>query len=87
MAANEATWFARRHEIEYLSPLFEGDVLTIRTWIENAARVKNLRNYEFLRADKLVARGETEWIHVDVKTGKPKRIPDELMKFVNGARI
>ena len=60
MTANEAKLFARRHEIEYLSPLFEGDVLTIPTWIENAARVKSLRNYGFLRTDKLVARGETE---------------------------
>lgn len=83
MKENGATWFARRHEIEYLRPLFEKDALVIRTWIASAARVKSLRKYEFYRDEVLVARGETEWVHVDVDSGKPKRIPAELMRFVD----
>lgn len=44
--------------------------------------MKSLRKYEFYRSDQLIARGETEWVHVDFVTGRPKRIPEELRKFI-----
>lgn len=50
-----------------------------------AARVKSLRKYEFFRDQELVARGETEWVHVDIESGKPKRIPKELLQFIEQA--
>lgn len=87
MKENQATWFARRHEIIYLKPVFEEETVTVRTWIAMAERVKSLRKYEFYRRDLLVARGETEWVHVDSVTGRPKRIPDELKKFVDMGEV
>ena len=75
-----ATWVAREHKIEYLLPAFAGEEIEIRTWVENIRRVRSLRKYEFVRkADgKLLVRGETDWVFMDVKTGSPRAIPKEV---------
>lgn len=72
----------RRHELEYLAATFEGDELTLRTWIaENDAKLSMWRGYDILRpADgKTILRGRTQWICIDMKTGKPKRQPPEFI--------
>lgn len=75
-----ATWVARMHRIEYLSPAFAGDVLAVLTWIADFQKVRSLRRYKFIRAadQKVLAQGETEWVLVDASTGRPRRIPNEL---------
>jgi acyl-CoA thioester hydrolase len=76
-----ATWVARTHTIEYLLPAFAGEEIEIRTWIENVRRVRSLRKYEFVRkADgRVLVKGETEWVFVDVKTGSPRAIPETVI--------
>jgi acyl-CoA thioester hydrolase len=76
-----ATWVVREHRIEYLLPAFEGEEIEIRTWVENIRRVRSLRKYEFTRKSdqKILVRGETDWVFVDVKTGSPRAIPDEVI--------
>ena len=78
-----ATWVARSHLIEYLSPAFANEEIEVRTWIENARRVRSLRKYEFVRKSdgKLLVKGETDWVFVDVKTGSPRSIPEEVMSI------
>jgi acyl-CoA thioester hydrolase len=74
----DSTWVVREHKIEYLLPAFEGDELEIKTWVENIRRVRSLRKYEFTRKSdgKMLVKGETDWVFVDVKTGSPRAIPD-----------
>ena len=76
----DATWVVREHRIEYLLPAFEGEEIVIRTWVENLRRVRSLRKYEFVRNsdDKVLVRGETEWVFVDVVTGNPRAVPHEV---------
>jgi acyl-CoA thioester hydrolase len=78
----DATWFVHEHKIEYLLPAFVGEEIEIRTWVENMRRVRSLRKYEFVRKSdgKVLVRGETDWVFVDVKTGKPLPIPQEVSK-------
>lgn len=78
----DATWVVREHKIEYLLPAFEGEEIEIKTWVENIRRVRSLRKYEFVRkADgKTLVRGETDWVFMDVKTGSPRAVPDEVSK-------
>jgi acyl-CoA thioester hydrolase len=78
-----ATWVARMHRIDYLSPAYAGDVLTVLTWVADLRRVRSLRRYKFLRpADqKLLAQGETEWVFVDASTGRPRGIPKEITEL------
>jgi acyl-CoA thioester hydrolase len=75
-----ATWVARMHRIEYLSPAFVGDVLTVQTWVADFRKVRSLRRYRFIRAadHKVIAEGETDWVFVDAATGRPRAIPREI---------
>jgi acyl-CoA thioester hydrolase len=78
-----ATWVARMHRIEYLSPAFAGEAITVLTWVADFRRVRSLRRYQFIRAadQKVLAQGETDWVLVDVATGRPRGIPNELAKL------
>ena len=78
--AQNTGWFVREHRIEYLLPAFLGDELEVRTWITEWKRVRLHRRYEFIRRSdgKVIARGETDWVHVDVNTGRPIAIPMEI---------
>ena len=76
----DSTWVVRQHSIEYLLPAFEGEEIEIRTWVENIRKVRSLRKYEFARKSdgKILVKGETDWVFVDVKMGSPKAIPGEV---------
>ena len=77
-----ATWVVREHRIEYFLPAFAGEEIEIRTWVENIRRVRSLRKYEFVRKSdgKLLVKGETDWVFVDVETGSPIAIPEEVSR-------
>jgi len=83
-----ATWVVREHKVEYLLPAFAGEEIEIKTWVENIRRVRSLRKYEFIRrADgKVLVKGETDWVFVDVKTGAPRAIPEEVSKVFAAAQ-
>lgn len=83
----DATWVVREHRVEYLLPAFAGEEIEIRTWVENIRRVRSLRKYEFTRkADgKTLVKGETDWVFVEVKTGRPREIPNEVIKIFGSA--
>jgi acyl-CoA thioester hydrolase len=86
----DSTWVVREHKIEYLLPAFAEEEIEIKTWVENVRRVRSLRKYEFVRkADgKVLVRGETDWVFVDLKTGRPLAIPDEVARvFTIGQEI
>ncbi len=79
----DATWVVREHRIEYLLPAFVNEVIEIKTWVENIRRVRSLRKYEFVRKSdgKILVKGETVWVFVNVKTGMPHAIPDQVSKI------
>ena len=75
-----ASWFSRKHTIEYLAPSLEGDKLVVRTGVSDWKGVRSTRNYRFVRIrdDKVVAVAETLWVFVNLSTGKPTRTPAEV---------
>jgi len=77
----DATWVVREHKIEYLLPAFADEEIEIKTWVENIRRVRSLRKYEFVRkADgKILVKGETDWVFMDVKTGSLRSVPDQVV--------
>ncbi|MCQ3939181.1 MAG: acyl-CoA thioesterase [Chloroflexi bacterium] len=79
----DATWVVREHHVAYLLPAFEGEEIEIRTWVENIRKVRSLRKYEFARKSdgKMLVKGETDWVFVDVNTGSPKAIPVEVERI------
>jgi acyl-CoA thioester hydrolase len=83
LEANEklgAVWVVREHRVQYLLPGFAGEEIEMRTWVENIRRVSSLRKYEFMRASdgRTLVKGETDWVFVDAKTGRPRLIPPDV---------
>jgi acyl-CoA thioester hydrolase len=76
-----AAWVVRSHFIEYLRPAFAGDEIVIFTWAASLALREASRRHLFRHADdhRVLARAETKWVYVDLKSGRPKRIPEELL--------
>lgn len=74
-------WVARSHTIEYLRPAFAGDEIVVQTHVADMKRVTSTRVYRIVRrADhELLARAETTWAFVDYATGRPTRIPAEII--------
>jgi acyl-CoA thioester hydrolase len=75
-----ATWVVRTHLIEYLSPAYGGDQIVVLTWVANFRKVRSLRRYKFIRANShtVLAHGETDWVFIDAKSGRPRAIPDDI---------
>jgi acyl-CoA thioester hydrolase len=76
----DATWVVCSHRIEYFLPAFADEEIEIRTWVENIQRVRSLRKYEFVRRSdgKTLVKGETDWVFVDVHSGRPLAIPQDV---------
>lgn len=73
-------WLARETEIEYLHPLRYGDRIQVKTWVVDFRRVRSLRAYEFYHeaTGELVARASTDWVHLELSTGRPVKISPEM---------
>lgn len=72
-------WIVRRHEIEYLVPAKAGDRVDVYTWVAGFQAAQSERRYAMRLADgRTCARAATNWVFVDLATGRPKRIPDEV---------
>lgn len=74
------SWVVRSHYIKYLRPAFEGDVLRVATWVADIVPPRSTRRYVFWWDGDAqpVVRAETLWVFVDLETGRPRAIPDDL---------
>ncbi len=68
---------ARHYRLEYKQPALIGDTLEITTYIADFGRTSAVRCYELKRAgdNAVLARARARWVWVDLKTGRPMRIP------------
>ena len=74
-------WVVVRHEIDYLRAVVEGETVTGRTWVGEAAKGARFdREMEFVGDDgKVRVRARTTWAIIDKKAGRPIRVPPEMM--------
>jgi acyl-CoA thioester hydrolase len=74
-------WVVVRHEIDYLWPAREGDVVTARTWVADAPQGARFDRFvEFIGADgKTCVRSKTQWAIIDKALGRPIRVPAEVV--------
>jgi acyl-CoA thioester hydrolase len=74
-------WVVLRHEIDYLAPAFENEVLQAKTWVGETGGVKSVRFVEITNAlGKPIIKARTIWCMLDAITLKPKRIELEMME-------
>ncbi len=73
-------WVVKTHFIEYLAAAFEGDMLSLHTWVADMRTSSSRRRYLFARDGdhRPIARAETLWVFVDARTGRARRIPEDL---------
>ena len=78
--ASGASWYVKSHFIDYLRPAQLGDTLLACTWVSAMDERSSPRHTLFLRESdrQIVARAETLWIYVSLKTGRPLRIADDV---------
>ncbi len=76
-----AVFVVVRHEVDYVRPALRGDVIDARTWITSVMAAKCTRATDLMRKSdgRLLARALTTWGFVELATGRPKRIPKELL--------
>jgi len=71
-------WVVRRHEIEYLRAAVAGDRLRVETRVANMKAANSVRRTEIFRNQELLCRAATDWVYVDLRRGRPLRIPEDL---------
>jgi len=78
---DDYVWVVVRHEIDYLRAVLEGEQITARTWAgENLKGAKFDRHIEFIGKDgKARVRSRTDWAIIDKASGRPIRVPAEVI--------
>lgn len=74
-----AVFMVRRHEIDYVAQVTVGQQLSLETWVEEWRPASCIRKTEILRDGKVVARAATTWALISIASGRPVRIPDEIL--------
>lgn len=74
----QRSWVVGSHSIDYLRPILKDDEIIIKTWLYKYGKRDVIRNFHFLRAEKLIAKAHTRWVFIDLITGRPVLIPDTI---------
>lgn len=67
-----------RTEIDYLAASYEGDELTLATWISDSdQRLTSSRQFQLVRLkdNKTIIKAQSFYACIDLKTGRPARMP------------
>lgn len=74
-------WVVVRHEIDYLRAAREGDRVTARTWVGEAPKGARFDRFvEFTGPDgKPCVRARTVWAIVERASGRPIRVPEQVV--------
>jgi len=80
-----AVFVVRRHEIDYVAQVREGDELIAETWVDDWRPASCIRRTEIRRGAQVVARGATTWALISLTSGRPQRISDEMRALFTAA--
>ena len=72
-------WVVLRHEIDYIKPAFEGEVLTGETWVEEPSGPKMGRRVVLCNVKgEVLIEAFTMWCAISAETLRPMRVSEEL---------
>ncbi len=93
---NGMTWTLQEHlgkamaitrtEIDYLTSAYEADTLQVATWIDHCdGRLNSSRVFQLVRRSdqKTLVRAKSFYVCVNLKNGKPTRMPKEIAEVLN----
>jgi acyl-CoA thioester hydrolase len=77
-----AAFVVRRHEVDYLSPGWPDEPIVVATWPGAMKRFTALRHHQIVsrRDGRTLVRAVTTWVYLDLKTGRPARMPVEMIE-------
>ena len=70
--------------LHYRRPAFFDDELTLSTHLADIGKVSLRFDYEVLKDGEVLVSGHTRHACVDLATGKPVRMPEELLMLAKG---
>jgi len=73
-----SVFVVRRHEIDYVAQVREGDQLVGETWVPTWKLASCMRHTEIKRGELVVARAATTWAMMSFSSGRPTKIPDSI---------
>ncbi len=81
-----AVFMVVRHEIDYMRPALRGDVVQARTWISSVRAASCERSTQLVRASdgQTLAKGLTTWGFIEMASGRPRRIPEDVRVAFRG---
>lgn len=75
-------WIVLRHEVDYRRALLLGETATATTWVADTP--EGPRFDRFVRIDgpdgAMCAQARTVWCLIEAATGRPKRVPPEMVE-------
>ena len=78
----QAMFFVARHEIDYRLEADQNELLYMATWVRDVRRVKSWRDTIIWRITEgqpaVVCTASTLWVHVDLDTRRPTRVPPDM---------
>ena len=75
-------WVVLRHEIDYVGQAVLNDLVVSKTWIGDTKGFKSERHFEFSTNEKVLVKAKTIYGMLDVKTYKPTRIRENVLKVL-----
>lgn len=77
----QTAFVVRRHEVDYITPARLGDEVVVATWPTVMRRFTAHRRHQIVRRDddQTLVRALTHWVYLDTATGRPTRMPAELI--------
>lgn len=81
-------WVVLRHEIDYSRAAMLGDELVARTWVGTAEGMSFERHTEIVRRRdaRVLARARTVWCPVDLASGRPRRVGEDVRQLFSSPR-
>jgi acyl-CoA thioester hydrolase len=77
-----AVFVVRRHEIDYLAPVYAGESIRLSTRIRTWSAATSVRATEIVKVaeGRVAARCATTWALVSIESGRPRRVPREIQE-------
>ena len=75
-------WVVRSHSIIYKNEAFEGEILTLETYVKQCREVLSERIVEIYNPKQiLLAQCSTQWCYLDANNQKPTPIPNSILEL------
>lgn len=77
-----AVFVVRRHEVDYLRPALSGDEVEVETRVVEVSPVTATRRTFIRRArdGQVLVQARTQWAYISTASGRPVRIPAEVLQ-------